>query len=272
MASGRNYPATRLHRVSLVLLCTGALGCSKVLLDNSGTSDAAAASGALTRESHGMYFPIGSGSYHPTETCDDCHGGFTSFAQFTCQSCHAHQPDVAAGRHTSIAAFRNQSDACYSCHPNGRESTITVADHSAKYFPIDSGPHSTLQCSDCHTWTTTSRPFTCVSCHDHDQDPTATTHASITGYRYDSYGCYGCHPTGGETAVAASDHSAKYFPIQSGSHASFPCANCHTDPSTSKTFVCTTCHTQAMSAPQHPNTAGYTWSDASCYSCHPQDK
>jgi hypothetical protein len=255
----------------LFLATVGAVGCAKV----SGATDASAvttATGeALTRESHGMYFPIGSGSYHFAQTCDDCHGGFASFKQFTCQSCHAHATDVAAMRHTFITGFQNESASCYTCHPNGRESTISVVDHSAKYFPIDQGPHAALQCSDCHTWVTTSRPFTCMGCHDHDQGVTDTAHASITGYRYDANGCFGCHSNGGEIPVAASDHSAKYFPIQTGSHASLKCSDCHTDPTTSKTFTCITCHAQDTSATQHPNTPNYTWTDAACYSCHPQD-
>jgi hypothetical protein len=246
-------------------------GCNK-LMDTGAAADAAAGSAALTRESHGMYFPIGSGSYHPTETCDDCHGGFSDFRQFTCQSCHAHEPDVATMRHTFVTGFMNVSSACYTCHPNGRESVISVADHSAKYFAIDSGPHSALQCSDCHTWVTTSRPFTCVSCHTHDTDPTAAAHSAITGYRYDSNGCFGCHPNGGEAAIARSDHDAQYFPLLTGSHQTAACTDCHTDPTTSKTFVCTTCHTQSDSAKQHGDVSGYAWNDAGCFTCHPRDQ
>src|SRR5215471_9754021 len=260
---------------SFVVGIPAVAGCNKLMAGGSGddVSPDAAASGPLTRESHGMYFPIGSGSLHPTETCDDCHSGGATYKDFTCQSCHAHQPDVAATRHMFITDFKQDSNACYKCHPNGRESAITITDHSAKYFPIDVGPHAALDCSDCHTWTTTSRPFTCQGCHAHDQDPTATTHASITGYRYDSNACLGCHPNGGEAPLATSDHSAAFFPILSGSHNAMPCANCHTDPTTSKSFVCTTCHTQTMSATQHvPRPNNYAWSDAACYSCHPQDR
>jgi Zn finger protein HypA/HybF involved in hydrogenase expression len=251
-------------------------GCNKLVTAGSGDdgADASTTTGALTRESHGMYFPIGSGSYHPTETCDDCHGGFATYTQYTCMSCHAHATDVAQTRHTFITDFKAESSACYKCHPNGRETAISVTDHTAKYFPIDTGPHAALECSDCHNWTTTSRPFTCLGCHAHDPDPTGAAHAAITGYRYDSNGCFGCHPNGGEVAVATSDHSAQYFPILTGSHTAptVKCADCHTDPKTSKTFVCTTCHAQSKTQTQHPGTANYAWSDVACYNCHPQDK
>ena len=122
------------------------------------------------------------------------------------------------------------------------------------------------------TRTTTSRPFTCQSCHTHAEDVTATAHASITGYRYDSNGCFGCHPGGGEAPIAASDHSSRVFPIQSGSHQNLSCAGCHTDSTSSKVFVCTTCHTQSQSAGQHKEVSGYTWTEAACYGCHPQDQ
>lgn len=260
------------HR-ALVVLALGLAGSVSGCVKVADSSPVGGATSALTREEHGMYFPIGLGSYHATQTCDDCHGGFSDFKQFTCQSCHAHDTAAAAGRHTFIVKFENNSAGCYNCHPNGREATITVADHSAKYFAIDAGPHAALKCTDCHVWTTTSRPFTCQGCHDHDMDVTAAKHPAITGYRYDSYGCYGCHPSGGEAPIATSDHSAQFFPILTGSHVTSKCVDCHTDPTTSKKFVCTTCHTQAKAAPQHPRTvANYAWNDAACYSCHPQDK
>jgi hypothetical protein len=250
-------------------LVAGVGGCVK-LADSTAVGGATS---ALTREEHGMYFPIGLGSFHATQTCDDCHGGFSDFKQFTCQSCHPHDTAAAAGRHTFIVKFENNSAACYNCHPNGREAPITVADHSAKYFAIDAGPHAALQCADCHGWTTTSRPFTCQGCHAHDTDVLAAKHSAITGYRYDSNGCWGCHPNGGEAPIATSDHSAQFFPILTGSHVTSKCVDCHTDPTTSKKFVCITCHTQVKAAPQHPKTvANYAWNDAACYSCHPQDK
>jgi len=253
-----------------VLLVASMAACNRVLPEAT-LPGGGATSNALTRETHGMYFPIGSGSYHPSETCDDCHGGFPSFAEFTCQSCHAHDQDAAAGRHMLITGYRFDAAACYKCHPNGREAMISVADHSAKYFPIDLGPHQPLACSDCHVWKTTSRPFTCQGCHAHDSDVLKPVHASVTGYRYDSNGCFGCHPDGREAPLSASDHSAQFYPILSGSHNGDPCANCHTDPTTAKTFVCTTCHTQSQSATQHATVGNYTWGDAGCYGCHPKD-
>jgi hypothetical protein len=191
----RGTVAGRMSRALLIcasalLLLAGGSGCDAMAGVNNGTTGA---SNPLTREEHGAYFPIGSGSYHPTETCDDCHGGFDSFKQFTCMSCHAHDPTAAANRHTFITDYVGESSSCYSCHPNGRERPISIADHSAKYYPIDTGSHSALQCTDCHNWVTTSRPFQCISCHT-DKDGTDTTHASVTAYRYNDYGCYGCHP------------------------------------------------------------------------------
>ena len=95
-------------------------------------------------------------------------------------------------------------------------------------------------------------------------------HVDITGFVYLSSACYSCHPTGGEAPISTGDHSAKYFPIETGSHAELACTDCHTDASTSKTFVCTTCHTAAESAKQHADTSGYAFTDAGCYGCHPR--
>src|SRR5215467_10586192 len=87
-------------------LIAATIGCNKLVAAGSAEDVIPDAStSALTRESHGMYFPIGLGSYHPTETCDDCHGGFSTYTQFTCMSCHAHETDVAAMRHTFITGF-----------------------------------------------------------------------------------------------------------------------------------------------------------------------
>ena len=58
------------------------------------------------------------------------------FGSFTCQSCHAHEPDVAVTRHEYITGFQNNiSNACMNCHPTGWEAPILPADHSLKYFP-----------------------------------------------------------------------------------------------------------------------------------------
>jgi Zn finger protein HypA/HybF involved in hydrogenase expression len=271
----------RVHRAlgwalqaALVSCVSISAGCDHLLLanppDTSGVPDGGATvSEALDRDTHVGYFPIDDASHHSAQVCSDCHVDPDTFKTFTCQTCHAHAPDVALGRHTFITGFVNDSNACVSCHPTGNEAPISVHDHSAKYFPIETGDHASLACTDCHTDPTTSKPFTCVSCHDHAPDVAAMRHVSITGYEYLSSSCLSCHPSGGEATISVADHSAKYFAIDSGDHQPLACTDCHTDPSTSKTFVCITCHAQTSSAQQHTGNADYVWTNAGCYSCHP---
>jgi hypothetical protein len=170
-------------------LTTGGIACSGL----GGTaSSGAAASGALTREEHSNYFPIATGSKHASIQCAECHDAPASFSTFTCQSCHAHASDVAAMRHLYVTGFEYVSNACLNCHPTGWEAPILPADHSLKYFPIQSGSHDDLLCRSCHTDPSTAKSFVCIGCH--DQATSAGQHSSTSGYAWTDAGCYGCHP------------------------------------------------------------------------------
>jgi hypothetical protein len=184
--------------VVLTSLLLGGGGCKQLLLASSAApqpSDAgeAGSATALTRDSHAIYFPIGDGTNHAAQVCTDCHQSADTFAAFTCISCHDHSEDLANTRHVYITGFVYQSSACFSCHATGNEAAITPDEHSLKYFPITDAAHGSLACSDCHQDPTTSKPFTCVSCHSHSSDGEATNHTSVAGYAYDSSSCYNCH-------------------------------------------------------------------------------
>jgi hypothetical protein len=173
-------------------------GCKQLLLGSSTAPQAfdggeAGITTALTRDSHAIYFPIGDGTNHAAQVCSDCHQSTDTFADFTCISCHDHSEDLANTRHVYITGFVYQSSACFSCHPTGNEAAITPDEHSLKYFPITDAAHGSLACSDCHQDPTTSKPFTCVTCHDHSSAVEATNHANVAGYAYDSSSCYNCH-------------------------------------------------------------------------------
>jgi hypothetical protein len=174
---------------SLGCLASAGIACSG-LVDTASTG--AVASGALTREEHKPYFPIAAGTKHAQIECAECHDDPTSFSTFTCQSCHAHAADVAAMRHVYITGFEYVSNACFNCHPTGWEAPILPADHSLKYFPIQSGSHDDLLCRSCHTDPSTSKVFVCVGCH--DEATSARQHPSTSGYAWTDAGCYGCHP------------------------------------------------------------------------------
>jgi hypothetical protein len=185
--------------VSVIVACSVAgAGCNQLLLTSSPTpavddsSDAGIAT-PVTRASHEVYFPIADGSNHAAQTCSDCHQSADSFADFTCISCHDHAPDLAATRHVHVTGFVYASSSCITCHPTGNEAAISAGDHSLKYFPINDAAHGSLQCSDCHQDLTTSKPFTCISCHDHSADAEATNHVNVPGYVYGSSSCLSCH-------------------------------------------------------------------------------
>lgn len=176
----------------------GQAGCDQLLLTSPpSTPPADAGTGiatALTRESHAVYFPIADGTMHSAQVCNDCHDPTDpTFADFTCISCHDHSADLAATRHKYVTGFNYVSSACFSCHPTGNEAAITVDEHSLKYFPTNDSAHGPLKCSDCHQDPTTSKPFTCITCHDHGTDAEQANHVNVSGYSYSSDACFSCH-------------------------------------------------------------------------------
>jgi hypothetical protein len=172
-SSIRSMSGRPLRGLFIVVALLGAVGCDQVLLRASGSPSSdggeAGIAAPITPESH------------------------TTFADYTCVSCHDHSADVAAGRHVFISRYMFQSSACFSCHSTGNEAAITPDEHSLKYFPITDAAHGSLACTDCHQDPTTSKPFTCISCHDHSSDGEATNHSGVAGYTYDSSSCFNCH-------------------------------------------------------------------------------
>ncbi|MEL6547718.1 MAG: hypothetical protein AAFQ82_24045 [Myxococcota bacterium] len=77
---------------------------------------------ALSRQEHTEQFPIVEG-VHGASDCNDCHGGFDSFREFSCiNGCHngtGHPEAPTAARHAGISSYVWESAACFSCHPEG---------------------------------------------------------------------------------------------------------------------------------------------------------
>ena len=63
------------------------------------------------------WFPISSGR-HAGQACSACHTDASNFRVFTCFTCHdrARTDSIHSGR----PGYRYDSNACYSCHPQGR--------------------------------------------------------------------------------------------------------------------------------------------------------
>src|SRR5512143_3005050 len=86
-----------------------------------------------TRDTHGD-FPINTGA-HVDSDCNACHGGFPSFKQFTCVSCHEHSQELTDPVHTGVTDYTWSSTSCYDCHSDG---TGDMVNH-ASFFPIQAG-------------------------------------------------------------------------------------------------------------------------------------
>lgn len=66
------------------------------------------------------FFPIYSGAHRGQWTsCATCHTNPSSYQQFYCLSCHAHDKTSMDSHHAGISGYRYDSQACYSCHPRG---------------------------------------------------------------------------------------------------------------------------------------------------------
>jgi len=63
------------------------------------------------------FFPL-SGPHNLS--CVDCHTTGSVYV-FSCIDCHDHRIDRMADKHDEVAGYTYSSQACFQCHPNGRE-------------------------------------------------------------------------------------------------------------------------------------------------------
>ncbi|MFZ0427717.1 MAG: cytochrome c3 family protein, partial [Acidobacteriota bacterium] len=129
---------------------------------------------------------------HQTAACADCHtnGVYQGLAS-DCVSCHRREYDQTTDPNHAAAGFPTD---CTTCH--GTQATTWEGaqfDHSS--FPINSGAHRGLACSDCHL-SSNYLQFSCIDCHEHDRASTDRHHREVGGYVYESQACYSCHPNG----------------------------------------------------------------------------
>lgn len=70
-----------------------------------------------------LYFPIFSGTHSGEwNQCSECHTTAGSFKQFSCIDCHEHNnAGRLADEHDEVSGYIFSSQACYACHPKGRE-------------------------------------------------------------------------------------------------------------------------------------------------------
>ncbi len=69
-----------------------------------------------------QYFPIYSGKHNNKwDNCSDCHENQNDYSQFTCLSCHEHSQTKMDDKHKEVSGYSYDSNACYDCHPDGKE-------------------------------------------------------------------------------------------------------------------------------------------------------
>ncbi len=69
---------------------------------------------------HSAYFPTSSGP-HAGTACETCHIDPNNYQVFTCFNCHQHSQDRMDSAHSEVNGYAYDSNACYSCHPDGRK-------------------------------------------------------------------------------------------------------------------------------------------------------
>lgn len=131
---------------------------------------------------HG-FFPLTGGHSNLNCFTSKCHAnGLYKGVPTTCVSCHLDKYNATTNPAHSTVGF---STDCQSCHSINSWTPATF-DHE-KYFPIKSGRHSGINCSECHTNATNYKSFTCV---------TSSCHGNAHHQNQGSSGCYSCHSTG----------------------------------------------------------------------------
>ena len=131
---------------------------------------------------------------HRRLDCDSCHaGGVFSGTPRACNGCHSEDYDRTRNpNHVAVGFPRS----CQSCHSTSRWEGARF--NHQQFFPIESGDHRGLDCSDCHVVANNFQVFECIECHEHRRSEMDDEHDDVGGYVWESQACYSCHPDGRE--------------------------------------------------------------------------
>lgn len=177
-----------------------------------------------------------------------------------CFSCHQDDFNRAQPDHRN-AGF---GTSCQNCHSTTRWEGAAI-DHNRTNFPL-TGAHTRVSCDRCHVnGRFAGTPTACFSCHQADYNRAQPNHQS-SGFPTT---CQNCHSTN-TWSGATFNHP---FPITSGAHRGFACADCHPNSGNFGVFTCTTaCHPRARMDDRHRGRAGYQYESSACLRCHPQGR
>jgi hypothetical protein len=231
-------------------------------------------------DSHAQYFPL-TGSVHDGIDCNTCHGGFTTFREFDCVTCHDARPTTPDMIHTGVVtAYQHASAACFQCHPTGAG---IMADHG-RFFPVGAGTKHNLACAQCHGSPRADlSKQQCAACHVANDASLATAHAkSSIGRDYTAsaacggasattcpQSCLGCHADGRVQTV--SGHPS--FDGRRLPHEGATCLECHdaplrTDLVASPVPPGTTPTPYAVNFGSDPAACSKLAAKQGCYHCH----
>ena len=219
---------------------------------------------AVFLQHDGDYFPIYSGS-HQGEwmECVDCHANSSSFAEFTCITCHVN-PETDHD-HEGINGYVYDSPACLACHPNG--SSDDGFDHSLTAFPL-TGAHLTTDCVECHANGYAGTPTECAACHIQQFNQTSNPNHNSLGLTTD---CASCHTTEPDWMPASFDVHNEYYALN-GAHAMIAndCATCHNGDYNNTPNTCFGCHSADYNATASPDHSALMFS-TDCQNCHTEN-
>jgi nitrate/TMAO reductase-like tetraheme cytochrome c subunit len=202
---------------------------------------------------------------HITADCSLCHSQGYAGTPIECFSCHENEYNNSTNPNHIAASFPT---TCEDCHSTVDWIPATF-DHDGQYFPIYTGKHSEAwtQCIDCHVVPADYSVFSCIDCHEHNQQEMDDKHQGVEGYIYASSECFACHPTGEKEG--SFDHSLSNFPL-TGAHTTIQCIDCHESGYTGTSLECVACHQTDFDNTTNPNHQTLALS-TECESCHTTD-
>ncbi len=128
---------------------------------------------------------------HTATACASCHTTGYNGTPTDCYACH--QQDYAQTSNPGHAAASFPT-TCATCHTTTAWTPSSWSHETL--FPIKTGKHTNLSCTQCHVTTANYAAFECILCHEHNQANMADRHSGRSGYQWISSYCYNCHPRG----------------------------------------------------------------------------
>ncbi len=128
---------------------------------------------------------------HTTQACAACHATTFNGTPTDCYACH--QSAYAQTTNPSHAAASFPT-TCTTCHTTTAWAPSTW--NHETLFPIKTGKHTNLSCTQCHVTPSNYANFECILCHEHNQADMNSKHSGRAGYSWVSSECYRCHPRG----------------------------------------------------------------------------